>query len=178
MSQRNGERRGACAAFLAVLLALGGCALPPPSTVPATVLGGRLAVRVDSDPPRSFAAEFELRGDARVGSLRLIGPLGLTAAEARWSPAGASLLTGDGVQAYPDTESLGAAALGERVPLAALLDWLRGRAWPQAPSEAVPSGFAQLGWRVDLSRAAEGRIEARREAAPAVTVRAQVERES
>ena len=164
----------AAAPAAAVALIAGCAALPPPEPV---LLAGRIAVRVDSQPPRSFSADFELRGDARAGSLRLAGPLGTTAADARWSPTGAWLDTADGRTAYPGTDELTAAALGEHIPLAALFDWLRGRPWPDAPSAdtADPVGFEQLGWRVDLSRRDQGLIEARRAAPPAVTVRAKVE---
>jgi outer membrane lipoprotein LolB len=57
------------------------------------------------------------------------------------------------------------------LPLAALFDWLRGRPWPRAVSQARSGGFEQLGWVVDLSRRAEGWLLVRREAAPEVTVR-------
>jgi outer membrane lipoprotein LolB len=67
--------------------------------------------------------------------------------------------------------------LGETLPLAALFDWLRGRPWPGAPSRpvAAPPGFEQLGWRVDLARFAEGQVDARRDRAPAVNVRARLD---
>ena len=55
------------------------------------------------------------------------------------------------------------------------LDWLRGRPWPGAPSEPTGAGFEQLGWRVDLQRAAEGTIVAARVAPPAVVVRAHMD---
>ena len=60
--------------------------------------------------------------------------------------------------------------------MAALIDWLRARAWPGAPSATRDGGFEQLGWRVDLSRFAEGWVVAARDAAPAVSVRARLER--
>ena len=59
----------------------------------------------------------------------------------------------------------------DALPLAALFDWLRGRPWPRAASQARPSGFDQLGWTVDLSRLTDGWLLVRREAAPEVTVR-------
>lgn len=160
---------------LLVVLALvaTGCALRAPGEAPT--ISGVIAVRIDEKPVRQFSADFDLQGDAQQGLLRLSGPLGATAAEARWSSAGATLVTAQGSQSYPDTDSLAQAALGERLPLAALIDWLRGRPWPMAPSEPADFGFAQLGWRIDLSRFGQGWIEARRDLAPAVTVRARVE---
>jgi outer membrane lipoprotein LolB len=157
---------------------LAACAALPPPEAGQSVLSGRLAVRVDGQPPQSFSADFELRGDARHGSLRLAGPLGTTAADARWSPAETRLLTAQGSQIFASLDELSKAALGEPIPLAALFDWLRGRPWSDAPSAAVTdgaTGFEQLGWRIDLSRWAEGWIEARRDAPPRVTVRARME---
>jgi len=57
----------------------------------------------------------------------------------------------------------------------ALIDWLRGRPWPGAPSLASPGGFEQLGWHVDLSRFAEGWVLAARERTPAISVRIRLE---
>lgn len=166
-------RRSISRLLFVCTLALAGCALRAPDGM--ATMSGRIAVRVDDQPPRQFSADFELRGDAQQGQLRLSGPLGTTAAEARWSAAGATLITAQGRQDYPDRDSLAQAAVGERLPLAALIDWLRGRPWPLAPSEQADSGFAQLGWRIDLSRFAAGWIEALREGPPAVSVRARVE---
>ena len=150
-----------------------GCALRTHDEAPA--ISGLIAVRIDETPARQFSAEFELSGDAYQGLLRLGGPLGTTAAEARWSSAGAILVTAQGSQSYPDPDSLARAALGESLPLAALIDWLRGRPWPLASSEPADLAFTQLGWRIDLSRFTQGWIEARRERLPAVTVRARIE---
>jgi outer membrane lipoprotein LolB len=64
------------------------------------------------------------------------------------------------------------------VPIVALFDWLRGRAWPGAESHERADGqpgFEQLGWRVSLARWREGWVEAVRAAPPAITVRAKME---
>jgi outer membrane lipoprotein LolB len=135
-------------------------------------------VRVDAhegQPARNLSAAFELRGDAEHGELDLVSPLGNTLARARWAPGRAQLLTSDGATAYPDLEALARETLGEALPLGALFDWLRGRPWPGAPSGATATGFEQLGWSVDLQRRAEGWIVARRDAPPAVTVRARMD---
>ena len=161
---------GVCAALLSA------CAsLPAP---PAGTLVGRLSVRVDGQPERAVSAGFELVGDARRGSLVLSGPLGTTAAQASWAPGEAVLRSGSSASRHVDLDSLGKAALGETLPMAALFDWLRGRAWAGAPSQPRPDGqpgFVQLGWQVDLSRWADGALEAVRLAPPAITVRARVE---
>jgi outer membrane lipoprotein LolB len=158
---------------------LSACAsLTKPHAEGAQVLSGRLSVRVDSDPVRALSAAFELSGDATSGALVLSSALGATMAQARWSPGEAVLETPGNRANYPDLDTLAEQALGERVPLAALFDWLRGRPWAGAPSQALESGepgFRQLGWRVALARYAEGWVEARRDQAPSVTVRARLD---
>ncbi len=68
--------------------------------------------------------------------------------------------------------------LGEPMPVAAPLDWMRGRAWPDAPNTALENGFEQLGWRIDLSRFADGVLIATRIAAPTVVLRARIEKQA
>ncbi|GCL64141.1 outer membrane lipoprotein LolB [Pseudaquabacterium pictum] len=163
-------------AALAALAGLTACAsVPPPAT---GVLSGRLSVRVDGQPERAVSAGFDLSGDAERGSLVLSGPLGATAARADWSPGSAVLRSGASETRHADLDSLGQAALGEPLPMAALFSWLRGRAWAGAPSQPRPDGqpgFHQLGWQIDLSRWADGALEAVRLAPPAITVRARLE---
>lgn len=171
--------RRSLALLLGAVAILAGCATPR-ATGPTTAeqLSGRIAVRVDSTPPRNVNASFELSGNATRGQLVLSGPLGATAAQARWAPGEAALITSDGQTAYPDLDSLAVEALGERIPIAALFDWLRGRAWPGAPSKPRGdgvAGFEQLGWQISLARWSEGWVEARRPASPAVLVRARLE---
>ena len=137
-----------------------------------------MSVRVESEPARALSAAFELSGDARNGALLLTSPIGSTLAQARWTPDEAVLETPSTHARYPDLDTLAEQALGERVPLAALFDWLRGRPWSGATSEALPAGepgFTQMGWRVGLARYPEGWVDARRDAAPAVTMRARLE---
>ncbi len=169
---------------LAVLVCAGivlaGCATTAaPNNGLGAVLAGRLSIRVDEhngEAARSASASFELRGDARRGELTLDTPLGTTLARARWSPGGAEAVTPDGSTRHADLDALSQDLFQERLPLAALLDWLRGRPWAGAPSVALSSGsgFEQLGWRVDLSRQAEGWVIATRAAPPAITLRAKV----
>jgi outer membrane lipoprotein LolB len=183
-------------AVLAVV-ALSGCAGPRPADDTwALTAAGRLSVRVDASPARpaqSMSAAFEWRGDGVRGALTLLSPLGTQLALARWSPGSALLITPEGETRFDTLDELAERALGERVPLVAWPDWLAGRPWPGAAATPLPTaapttaptsapvsgeapaavtaGFEQLGWRVDLSRHAEGRIEARRSQPPAVTVR-------
>ena len=160
-----------------LLLALSGCMSAP--KLPPADLSGRLSVRVDahaSQPAHSFSAQFDLRGDAQLGSLQLSTPLGTTAAQARWQPGLVELTTSEGTRRFADLDALAAEVLGQALPMAALIDWLRARAWPGAPSAVRDGGFEQLGWGVDLSRFAEGWVVAARAAAPAVSLRVRLER--
>ncbi len=184
LTRRGLMRTAAPAVFTAAmfgLIGMQGCASRPrvndlPDDAPT--LAGRLALRVaprGSEPARSTSAHFELRGDARLGELRLTTPLGTTAAHARWAPGQVSLLTGDGSREFDSLDALATEALGEALPLAALFDWLRGKPWPGAESaplaNASGNGFEQLGWAVDLARLSDGWVQIHRAAAPAVDLR-------
>ena len=163
-----------------VALALAACATPPRPTAPGDLppLSGRLLVRIDSQPPRSVSAQFELNGTPAAGTLVLSGPLGATAAQARWAHGEAILKSGGKESRYSDLDSLAEEALGERIPIAALFDWLRGRPWSgaaSAPRHDGSLGFQQLGWRINLARASEGWIEAERAGPPAVLVRTKLD---
>lgn len=164
------------AAWVALLSGCASPALHPTGLGPP--LSGRLSVRVDADPVRVVSAGFELSGDARAGTLALTSPLGSTLARARWSGHEAVLTTPAGESRFASLDDLATQALGERLPMAALFDWLRGRPWTGAASAALgggESGFEQLGWRVSLARFGEGWLDAHREAAPAVTLRARLD---
>ena len=96
--------RGLAALALALGLAACSTLTPPPRGGDAIV--GRLSVRVESDPPRSVAAAFELRGSPRAGELDLSTPLGSLMARARWSPGEVVLATPNEEKAYPDLDAL------------------------------------------------------------------------
>jgi len=164
---------------LAALLLAGCATLGEPANGADHPISGRLSVRVDGQPERSVSASFELSGNASTGQLLLTGPLGATAARARWAPGQVLLARAGGTEeAYADLDALARAALGEPVPIAALFSWLRGRAWPGAASTARSDGapgFEQLGWQIHLGRWADGAVDAVRPAPPAITVRARVE---
>lgn len=173
--------RGRSAALL-LALGLGACASVQQGAAPVVgeALSGRLAVRVDASggaAARSENAAFELQGNAQAGRLNLATPLGSVVAQARWSPGSVMLITPQGERRFDDLDALTQEVLGESVPVAALFDWLRGRPWVGAASTATAEpGFAQLGWAVSLARFDEGWVVARRERAPAVTVRAKLDR--
>jgi len=139
---------------------------------------GRLAVRVENDPPRSFSANFLLEGNGREGQLTLSTALGTQLALARWLPGRVWLVNGDGTREFQALDDLARATLGEEIPLEAFFDWLGGRPWPQAPSSALnnqASGFSQLGWDVRLDRYKDGLLVAQRQQPSQVSVRAKLD---
>jgi outer membrane lipoprotein LolB len=142
---------------LALLLA--GCAAPVSRTdaTAATSSGrvdswnGRLSLQVDSDPPQSFSAMFDLHGTPTSGTLTLTSPIGSTLAELTWSPDEAVLRNGAETRRYESVDALVIAATGAAIPVRALFGWLDGR------DERV------AGWRPDLQQIAKGRLQAVRE---------------
>jgi outer membrane lipoprotein LolB len=176
-------RRRALALGLLAISLLSGCAsVGQRAPEGAETISGKLSVRVDATgatSARSESGNFELKGTPDEGQLNLSSPLGTVLAQARWSGQRAWLTTSQGETAYPDLETLTQEMLGERLPVAALFDWLRGRPWRGAASRAntAPAGpgFEQLGWSVDLARFGEGWITAQRAQVPVVTVRARVD---
>ncbi|MCW5653353.1 outer membrane lipoprotein LolB [Hydrogenophaga sp.] len=140
---------GWSALLLAALLSA--CATPlRPAGPGEEAWNGRLALQVDSQPPQSFSAGFDLRGTAASGELQLVSPLGNTLALVSWTPSGAELRQGNQVTRRGTLDELTTELSGTAVPVAALFGWLRGQ-----PAEAP-------GWHADLSRHREGRIMARR----------------
>ena len=172
--------RATLAPWLLVAAAwVSGCATRPPANEDMPWTSGRLSVRVDANAAlaaRSFSASFDLRGSGEHGELRLTSPLGVRVATAIWAPGIARLTTHDGETVFNDLDALAQSALGEPLPLAALPDWLAGRPWPKATSQTTDAGFDQLGWRLNLSRLADGFVDAVRTALPTVTLRARIER--
>lgn len=149
------------ALLVALALPLAACA--PLQRLPAgagKAYSGRLSLSVRSDPVQNFSAGFDLRGQAEQGELLLTTPLGTTLARARWMPGRAELNASGTPQIFPSMEELLMQVTGAALPLAALFDWLEGRATP------VP------GWEADLSGRPQGRLWARRsQALPVVELR-------
>nr|WP_279343756.1 outer membrane lipoprotein LolB [Variovorax terrae] len=155
--------------LLIAILFIAGCAHPTRTSglndAENPVWSGRLALQVDSEPPQSFSAGFELRGNAGAGELALFSPLGSTLAVLAWAPGSATLRDDKGTRSFDSLDALVAQATGTPLPIAALFDWLQGRDTP------VP------GWQADLSRRADGRLAARRtEPAPTAQLRLALDR--
>jgi outer membrane lipoprotein LolB len=171
------------AAVLAVVSSAGCVSRAPlDAATSADVLTGRMSVQVaatDGVAPRNLSAAFELSGSAEQGRLDLNTPFGSTLARAVWRPGSVTLDTPQGQTRHASLDDLTRDMVGEVLPVPALFDWLRGRPWRSAASTATsapaPVGFAQLGWTVDLSQFDHARIQARRDAAPAVTVQVKLD---
>ncbi len=101
---------------------------------------GRIAIRIDSEPPQSLSGAFTLSGNAQNGDLSLSTPFGGILAQLSWTPNQAVLKANNDTQSFDSTDALILQATGTVLPLAALFDWLAGRDTPEA------------GWQVDLSQ--------------------------
>ena len=166
----NRQRRAVLALGATAALVLSGCAAPAitsaPSLADAPAWSGRMSLQVESSPPQSLAAVFDLKGSAEAGQLSLSTPLGNTLAQLAWSAGSATLRTPRETREYPSVDALLAEVTGTQVPVAALFDWLAGK-----PADVD-------GWQADLSQHADGRLRARRSApAPAADLRLAFERQ-
>lgn len=158
MNQARRRSLRLCTVLCAALLAA--CAAPRVPAPGEARWSGRLAVQVDSTPPQSFSAGFDLSGNPEAGELALTSPLGNTLATVRWSPGTAELQQGGQITRRPSLDELSTELGGTILPVTALFAWLRGQA------------LTANGWEADLSRQPEGRVSARRTApAPAAELR-------
>jgi outer membrane lipoprotein LolB len=134
-----------------ISLSLVGCAaLKTPPADASAYWTGRLALQVQSDPPQSLSAGFELQGSAEKGEMTLFSPIGTTLARLVWTPQLARLEQGHQGFESSDLQSLSEKLTGTALPVAALFEWLAGR-----PADVD-------GWHGDLSAQDQGRITARR----------------
>lgn len=101
---------------------------------------GRIAIRVDSEPPQSLSGAFTLNGNAQIGDLSLSTPLGSILAELSWTPQQAVLKASNKTRSFDSTDALMLQVTGTVLPLAALFDWLVGR------------NTLAAGWQVDLTQ--------------------------
>lgn len=148
---------------------------------------GRLSLRVHQ--PSTGATDggtllFEFEGTPQEGVLVLNTVIGTAVANARWNPQGAEIVTPRGRQTGQSLDEVATALLGQALPLAAILQWVRAEPWPLAPHERNAEGFDQLGWSVSLQSWHERVVTARKHAQPDrrldldITVRARLDEPS
>lgn len=126
------------------------------TTVQATQnqqFSGRLSLRVHQ--PRTGATDggtvlFDFMGSPDAGTLVLQTVIGTAVATAKWSPQGAEIVTPRGRHTGERLDDVARVLLGQPLPLAAILQWVRAEPWPLAPHETRATGFEQLGWSISL----------------------------
>jgi len=138
---------------------LGACVALPEAPIPpgGFELSGRVAVRYD-EKAVSGRIFWRYSGDAE--ELLITSPLGQGLARVTRRRDDFLLVTGDGREySASDAESLTEQALGWRLPLAGLADWVRGRPNPGRPSETRAAGreLRQDGWLVAYEEFRDGR---------------------
>jgi outer membrane lipoprotein LolB len=154
---KSGLQRLWLASLLCLALLLAACATPRSAPTPGVQSwAGRLSLSVEGQASQSFSAGFELKGAPETGELRLFNPLGGTVAVLAWVPGSATLQQGDSTRQFASLEALAQEATGAPLPVAALFDWLAGKA------------TTIQGWEADVTQVAEGRLRARRTAPPPV----------
>jgi len=109
-----------------------------------------LALRVESEPPQTFAAAFELTGTSETGELKLYTPIGTTLALLTWSQESALLRANGEVRSFDSLDALALQATGAAIPIGSLFDWLGGAATQTE------------GWQADVTQLGNGRVTARR----------------
>ena len=97
---------------------------------PALHLEGRLLIAIESTPAKRISTAFELDADPLSGELRLLGPLGTTAAVITWTEHHAQLQSTElspPTRLYPNLSNLTQHWLGTDLPLQSILSWLSGQ---------------------------------------------------
>lgn len=146
--------RAALAAALVAGGLLTGCATPP--VVPEHSVGGRFAATATrGDNRQSVSGRFVMVTAGARRTLELSTPVGTTVARVEIEPGRASV-TGPQLETItgPDADALVERALGWRLPVAGLADWLAGRPDPARPARVVNDGdrtlIEQDGWTVTI----------------------------
>jgi outer membrane lipoprotein LolB len=153
-------RLALCVATAAVL---GACAaLPEHGVAPpgGFELSGRVAVRNAKD---SGTARVFWRHSSNADEMLITSPVGQTIARIHRDDGVFRLETGDRKEyRAPDAESLTEQALGWRLPLTGLSDWVQGRASPDRPAEVTGGpgeglNIRQDGWKVAYEEFQDGK---------------------
>ncbi len=138
-------------------------------------LSGRLAARQGQE---AFTGNLMWRHAGSADELLVTSPLGQGVARIVRNGQSVVLTTAEPREyRAPDVESLTEQALGFRLPLKGLADWVRGRAAPGLPAkvEKGPDGrvasIEQSGWRIEYLEYAAERPSRLRLAFPGVDLR-------
>ncbi len=192
LAQRSFKRlatRLLTAALTLQVAALLGCTTPAsllPSSPQAggVSLSGRISVRVEpgasgmATSAQSVTAQFELEGRPDDGLLNLSTPLGTRMAQARWLGERAELVGPDGRRQSGHLDILTREALGQSLPVGAMMSWLQGSpadGAASAPLAPPDHGFTQMGWIINLNRWADRLIIATREDPDRIEVRVKLD---
>ncbi|MDI9335323.1 MAG: lipoprotein insertase outer membrane protein LolB [Cytophagales bacterium] len=140
---------------LLFIVSLVGCASPPKpaSTVDRPAWSGRLSIKIDATDTAAAqqnTAGFTLSGNPQAGQLDLLTPLGSKAAQVLWDTGFATLTDGKVGRRFLDLADALESVTGAKIPVSNLFGWLQGK-----QDKALE---ASMGWEVDLTRLAEGRI--------------------
>ena len=147
----------AAATFLAACVAL---PEPSPPSPGGFELSGRVAIRHSKE---AASGQIFWRHSVDADELLITSPLGQGIARINRERDEYRLVTGDNrVYRASDAESLTEQALGWRLPLAGLPDWVRGRASPDRPAEIRGEAGRDLelrqdGWHVAYEEFRGGR---------------------
>jgi len=147
----------AVAAILGACTALPEHGAPPPG---GFELSGRVAVRNAKD---SGSARIFWRHSSDADEMLITSPVGQGIARISREGALFRLVTSDSREyRAPDAESLTEEALGWRLPLSGLSDWVQGRASPDRPAGVTGQAgegleIRQDGWMIVYEEFREGR---------------------
>lgn len=147
----------ATAAFLGACAGLPKHGVAPPG---GFELSGRVAILHAKD---SGSARIFWRHSEDADEMLITSPVGQSVARINRDGDRYRLLTGDRKEYRAnDAESLTEQALGWRLPLSGLSDWVQGRASPDRPAEVSGSpgnglDIRQDGWRVAYEEFRDGR---------------------
>jgi outer membrane lipoprotein LolB len=122
-------------------------------------LSGRVVVHYAKE---ALSGRIFWRHSDDAEELLITSPLGQGLARITRTRGGFLLVAGDGREyRAADTESLTEEALGWRLPLAGLADWVRGHPSPGSPYETIGGAgreFRQDGWRVAYEEIRDGQL--------------------
>lgn len=145
-----------------------------PRTVarPKLDLQGQMSIKLAAFADQSakgLSLGFFFSGNTESGQLDLMTLMGSQMAQINWQPRQAWLTNDKGRTQYDSLDALSEAALGERLPLRPLIQWMQGQPDPDLPSLPGPEAntFIQEGWLIDTNELPEKKLNARRAGTPA-----------